>query len=83
MPCTCQTEDPNILRFCDQSQLDIPFYTQFKLNGSYMLPWQLQVSGTFQSYNGDARNGTMDTLIAVEDPSLRVNWHVDRRRSRA
>jgi hypothetical protein len=48
------------------------------LNGSYALPWLLTVSGTFQSYPGDARNATVDTLIAAEDPSLRVNWSVDR-----
>jgi hypothetical protein len=75
---TCQVEDPNLTLYCDQSQLSIPYYTQLKLNGSYMLPWQLSVSGTFQSYPGDARNASMDTLIAAEDPSLRVNWQVDR-----
>src|SRR5262249_37213149 len=75
---TCQVEDLNLTRFCDQSQLSIPYYTQLKLNGSYMLPWQLSISGTFQSYPGDARNASMDTLIAAEDPSLRVNWAVDR-----
>ena len=31
-----------------------------------------------KNYPGDARNATMDTLIAAEDPSLRVNWQVDR-----
>ena len=75
---TCQVEDPNFLRFCDQSILDIPYYKQIKLSGSYALPWALQISGTFQSYPGDARNASMDTLIAAEDPSLRVNWSVDR-----
>jgi hypothetical protein len=75
---TCQVEDANFLRFCDQSDLKIPYYTQIKLSGSYLLPYRLQVSGTFQSYPGDARNATMDTLIAAEDPSLRVNWQVDR-----
>jgi len=75
---TCDVEDLNLTRFCDQSQLSIPYYTQVKLNGSYTLPWQLSVSGTFQSYPGDARNASMDTLIAAEDPSLRVNWQVDR-----
>ena len=75
---TCQVEDPNFLRFCDQSILDIPYYKQIKLTGSYALPWALQISGTFQSYPGDARNASMDTLIAAEDPSLRVNWSVDR-----
>jgi hypothetical protein len=75
---TCQVEDPNFLRFCDQSNEDIPMYTQVKLNGSYMFPWQLQVSGTFQSYPGDARNATVDGTIAAVDPSLRVIWNVDR-----
>ncbi|MBI3399900.1 MAG: TonB-dependent receptor [Acidobacteria bacterium] len=75
---TCEVEDPNLSRYCDQSQYSIPYYTQVKLNGSYMLPWQLSVSGTFQSYPGDARNASMDTTIAAEDPSLRVNWSVDR-----
>ena len=75
---TCQVEDPNLTLYCDQSQLSIPYYTQIKLNGSYMLPWQLSISGTFQSYPGDARNASMDTLIAAEDPALRVNWQVDR-----
>jgi hypothetical protein len=75
---TCQVEDPNFLRFCDQSKEDIPMYTQLKLNGAYTLPWDLQVSGTFQSYPGDARNSTVDNTIAAEDPSLRVNWQVTR-----
>jgi len=75
---TCEVEDPNLTLYCDQSQLNIPYYTQIKLNGSYMLPWQLSISGTFQSYPGDARNASMDTLIAAEDPALRVNWQVDR-----
>lgn len=75
---TCQVEDANLLRFCDQSALDIPQYVQVKFSGSYTLPWSLQVSGSLQSYNGDARNASPDGLIAAEDPSLRVNWSVDR-----
>jgi len=82
---TCQVEDPNQLRFCDQSQYDIPYYTQLKLSGSYAMPWALQVSGTFQSYPGDARNSTVDGTTALnngtilaEDPSLRTVWSVDR-----
>ena len=82
---TCQVEDPNQLRFCDQSQLSIPYYKQIKLSGSYALPWALQVSGTFQSYPGDARNSSVDGTTALnngtilaEDPSLRVVWNVDR-----
>jgi hypothetical protein len=82
---TCQVEDPNQLRFCDQSVLSIPYYTQVKINGSYALPWRLTVSGTFQSYPGDARNSTVDGSTALnngtilaEDPSLRTVWSVDR-----
>ncbi len=78
---TCQTEDPNNLAFCDQSQYDIPMYSQFKLNGSYQLPWKVSVAATIQSYNGDARNGTYDGSIpatSMVDPSLRVTWNMSR-----
>ncbi len=78
---TCQTEDPNNLAFCDQSQYDIPMYTQFKLNGSYQLPWKISVAATIQSYNGDARNGSYDGAIpatSMVDPSLRTTWNVAR-----
>ena len=78
---TCEVEDPNQLRYCDQSAYDLPFLTQVKLAGSYSLPWSLQVSGALQSYPGDARNASVDTgnsgNIAAEDPSLRVNWLVN------
>ena len=78
---TCDVQDPNQLRYCDQSMYDIPFATQVKFNGSYSLPWALQVSGSLQSYPGDARNSSVDTgnsgNIAAEDLSLRVNWLVN------
>jgi len=82
---TCQVEDPNFLRYCDQGALGIPYYTQVKINGNYQLPWAVSVSGTLQSYPGDARNSTVDGSTALnngtilaEDPSLRVVWSVDR-----
>jgi len=82
---TCQVEDKNFLRFCDQGAIGIPYYTQVKMNGSYVLPWQLSISGSLQSYPGDARNSTVDGSTALnngtilaEDPSLRVVWSVDR-----
>ena len=75
---TCQVEDANFLPYCDQSQYDIPMYTQFKLNGSYTLPFKIMVSASVQSYNGDARNATVDGVILATDPSLRVIWPVDR-----
>jgi len=79
---TCQIEDPNFLTYCDQTNEDIPMYNQFKLNGSYTLPWKITIAASVQSYNGDARNGTYDTTTipatTMVDPSLRVIWNVDR-----
>jgi hypothetical protein len=50
----CDTVDnPNSLRFCDQSTLGLPFLQEFKLAGSYLLPWDLQVNAGFQSYPGE------------------------------
>ena len=77
----CQTEDPNNTPYCDQFGLDIPYYKQLKLNGSYMLPWKLQIAATIQSYNGDARNGSYDgaqPATSMVDPSLRVIWNMAR-----
>jgi hypothetical protein len=39
--------------FCDQSKLDMPFLHEFKLAGSYTLPWYgIQANVALQSYNG-------------------------------
>jgi hypothetical protein len=39
--------------FCDQSALDMPFLHEFKLAGSYTLPWYgIQANVALQSYNG-------------------------------
>ena len=38
--------------WCDQSQLDMPLLHEFKLAGSYTLPWQIQANVALQSYNG-------------------------------
>jgi hypothetical protein len=53
-----QASDPNYTIYCDQTQLDIPFRTQFKLGGTYPLPYGLNVSGTFQSYPGTRNYGS-------------------------
>ncbi len=38
---------------CDQSELDLPFLHEFKLAGSYTLPWwDIQANVALQSYNG-------------------------------
>jgi hypothetical protein len=50
---TCDVQDnPNLLRFCDQSVLSVPFQAQYKLSGAYQLPMHFQVSGVFASYPG-------------------------------
>jgi hypothetical protein len=38
--------------FCNQSDLGLPFLHEFKLYGSYQLPWQMQINAGFQSYSG-------------------------------
>jgi hypothetical protein len=39
--------------FCDQSELDMPFLHEFKLAGSYTLPWfGIQTNVALQSYTG-------------------------------
>jgi hypothetical protein len=57
----CDVNDPNLLRFCDQTgQLyqelgpvpSIPYTKGYKLNGSQPLPYGFVVSAAFQSYNG-------------------------------
>jgi len=66
---SCDTNDPNKLLYCDQTQLAIPFRQDFKMAGHYPLPWGLAVSGTFMSFAGNA-NQTDQTQ------SLAVNWPV-------
>jgi hypothetical protein len=47
-----EPDNPNLDRFCDQRETDVPYLTQIKLAGSYPLPWGIMVGGTFQSYPG-------------------------------
>jgi hypothetical protein len=40
-------------QYCDQSKLNIPFFHEFKLSGSYLLPWWgIQTNAAFQSLPG-------------------------------
>jgi hypothetical protein len=49
----CDEEsNPNNLLYCDARNSNIPFRTQFKLAGSYPLPYGVTVSGVFQSIPG-------------------------------
>ncbi|MEP7308943.1 MAG: carboxypeptidase regulatory-like domain-containing protein [Acidobacteriota bacterium] len=52
---TCEQEDPNNWRFCDQSQYDVPLLTQFKLAGTYNLPYGVRLGANFQSQPGTER----------------------------
>jgi hypothetical protein len=47
-----EQSNPNNLLYCDATKSNIPFVTQFKLAGSYPLPYGIQVSGVFQSLPG-------------------------------
>jgi Carboxypeptidase regulatory-like domain len=49
---SCASNDPNTFRYCDQSQLGIPFRHDFKFAGSYPLPLRMQIGATLQSYAG-------------------------------
>ena len=52
---TCEVENLNSLRFCDQSLYDMPLQTNFKMSGSYPLIYGLRLSGMFQSLPGAER----------------------------
>ncbi len=74
----CEVNDPNSLRYCDRSY---PTQTQFKLSGTYPLPYGFRVSGLFQSVPGvqsarDAGNVGRDVNVtysvgAAQAPGLR------------
>ena len=94
---TCQTEDPNYLsganpglRTCDQSAFDIPYATQFKLSGTYPLPFGIRLSGSFLSQPGTERTITYEVtrtlvptltqarvLIPLNDPGTEFNDRVN------
>jgi hypothetical protein len=51
--CSAADTNPNLLRFCDQTQSGIPWRTQFKLAGTYPLPWWgVTVAGSYQALPG-------------------------------
>ena len=46
-------------RFCDDRKNDIPFRRQFKLAGSYLLPWDVTLSASFQNVQGSTSSQNM------------------------
>jgi hypothetical protein len=78
---SCDTNDPNQLRFCDETQYDIPFRSDFKFSANHPLPWGLQISGVFMSYAGNANNTNFTGVNNTNpdgslSPYLRVNYLV-------
>jgi hypothetical protein len=57
-------DNPNLLLFCDDTKNDIPFNKQFKIAGSYTLPYAIQVSGSFQS--NPSPTGTVGTITSTQ-----------------
>jgi hypothetical protein len=49
---SCGGYDPNTFRYCDQSELGIPFRHDFKFAGSHPLPLDVQIGAALQSYAG-------------------------------
>ena len=58
----------------------MPFRHEFKLSGSYTIPWDIQVNAAFQSYAGpDAwdvleHRPTTTTVYAGRAASARARW---------
>jgi hypothetical protein len=76
---TCDVEDANNLRFCDQSLSDVPFLTLFKLSGTYPLPYGVRVSASYQSTPGTERVinyqvvSAQVPLLAQPSQNIRLN----------
>ena len=54
-------------RFCS---VTYPFQTQVKLSGSYVLPYKVQLAGTFQSYPGPELLANWNAPASAALPSL-------------
>lgn len=69
----CDVPDPNQLRFCDQSQYDIPLRKTVKLTWSYPMMYGIRFSGVFQSADGFNTAAQPAPLQAVNpDNQLRL-----------
>lgn len=67
----CDTNDANLLRFCDERDFGLPFRHDFKLSGNIPLPWDFQFSGIFMSYAG---TNNLTNPDGSSPQYLRVNW---------
>ena len=75
--CSAATTNPNFLVYCDQSKYGIPWRTQFKLAGTYPLPWWgLQFSGALQALPGYILYNTNSTPLqqgSITSPNASLN----------
>jgi carboxypeptidase family protein len=73
---TCDVQDPNDLRYCDQTTYHVPLRTLFRVSGTYELFWGIRASGVFQSVPGAARQltylVTRAVLPTLTQPSVTV-----------
>jgi hypothetical protein len=67
---TCDVEDPNDLRGCAASQ---PFRSQFKVTGTYPLPYAFRFSAVFQSMPG-----VLETRTANNDGDVVIKYIVNK-----
>ena len=54
---TCQAgvSNPNVLLYCDQSDFDVPYLTNYKFAGSYPIVWGISAAAVIQSTPGATR----------------------------
>jgi hypothetical protein len=60
-------------RFCDQRNFDVPFQHQFKLSGTYTLPFSVDFGAVLQSYPGQARVITWQPAASLFPGGSRTN----------
>jgi hypothetical protein len=65
---SCSQENPNNLRFCDQTT---PFRHIFKISGGVPLPYNVMISGNFQIYDAPGAG------LAVVAPYFAANYVVN------
>ena len=55
-------DNPNAIRFCDDRENGVPFNKNFKMAGSFPMPYGITVSGSFQSQVGTATRNMTATV---------------------
>ena len=72
-------DDPNTLRFCDQSELGMPFQHEFKLSVTQPLPGRFQAGVTLTSWAGGLNgNRAFAPAGGARFTGLSTNWSLSR-----